>query len=252
MTPIEQAILFVVGAGAGYVNVMAGGGSLLTVPVMLFMGLPAPVANGTNRIAILAQSVVSCWVFFRKGLSEFRLSLTLALCTLPGAWAGAQLGVDFEGIWFNRVLALIMAAVMVMMVFERYTVRTDPMTPAAPRRVVLTHCLMLGVGFYGGVIQVGVGFIIMPILHRVMGLDLLRVNMHKIFLVLPFTLLSLFIYAAESGVVWLAGLFLALGNALGGWVATHMMIRRGERLIKAVFNLALLGMIIKLVFFPST
>jgi uncharacterized membrane protein YfcA len=108
---------------------------------------------------------------------------------------------------------------------------------------------MIGVGFYGGLIQVGIGFIIMPILHRVMGLDMLRVNLHKVFLVLPFTLLSLMVFIAKVGVVWTAGLALALGNAAGGWLATHMMIQRGDKIIYVVFNIALLAMIIKLLFF---
>lgn len=249
MTLLQELLLFGVGLFAGYINVMAGGGSLLTVPVMLFLGLPAPVANGTNRIAILAQSVVSCGVFLRKGLGELKLSLTLGLATLPGALIGALLGVHLEGVWFNRLLAVIMIAVMSLMLFERKTAGNAVQAHGRPQRVILTHVLMLGVGFYGGIIQVGVGFIIMPILHRVMGLDLLRVNMHKIFLVLPFTALSLVVYAGQAGVDWSAGLFLALGNALGGWLSTHMMISKGERIIKILFNIVLAAFIIKLIFF---
>lgn len=252
MTLSQELLLFGLGILAGYINVMAGGGSLLTVPVMLFMGLPAPVANGTNRIAILAQSLVSIGVFLRKGLGELKLSLTLALATLPGAFAGAMLGVRFEGIWFNRLLAVIMIVVMLLMMFERKSdaVNDEARRRAGPKRIVLTHLLMVVVGFYGGIIQVGVGFLIMPILYHVMGLDLLRVNMHKIFLVLPFTLLSLIVYASHVEIAWMAGLFLALGNAAGGWLGTHMMISRGETLIRLVFNAALLVFIIKLIFFP--
>lgn len=249
MNLLQEPLLFGVGAFAGYINVMAGGGSLLTVPVMLFMGLPAPVANGTNRIAILAQSLVSCAVFLRKGLGELRLSLTLGLAALPGALIGALLGVRLEGVWFSRLLAAIMIAVMLMMFFERRTITRDTNTGGRPRRVILTHILMLGVGFYGGIIQVGVGFIIMPILHRVMGLDLLRVNMHKIFLIVPFTVLSLIVFAGQAGVSWSAGLFLALGNALGGWLGTHMMISKGEKIIKLIFNIVLAAFIVKLIFF---
>lgn len=249
MNLFQELLLFGVGLFAGYINVMAGGGSLLTVPAMLFMGLPAPVANGTNRIAILAQSLVSCAIFLRKGLSELKLSLTLGLAALPGALIGALLGVRLEGVWFNRLLAAIMIAVMLLMIFERKTTRADVNADSRPRRVILTHVLMLGVGFYGGIIQVGVGFIIMPILHRVMGLDLLRVNMHKIFLIVPFTVLSLMVYAGQAGIAWSAGLFLALGNALGGWLGTHMMISKGEKIIKIVFNLVLAAFIVKLIFF---
>jgi uncharacterized protein len=133
------------------------------------------------------------------------------------------------------------------------TARVDAATttPVAttPKRYWLTHILMIGVGFYGGLIQIGIGFIIMPILHRVMGLDMLRVNLHKVFLILPFTALSLAIFIGKVGVVWAAGLALALGNAMGGWLATHMMIQKGDRIIFLVFNIALIVMVIKLLFF---
>ncbi len=251
----QELLLLVVGLLAGYINVMAGGGSLLTIPAMLFMGLPAPVANGTNRIAIIAQSIASSWVFFRKGLTELRLSCTLALFTLPGALAGALLGVRFEGPWFNRVLALIMLLLMLAMAWGKPSAKTsttqnsDTDLSLSARRFWLAHLLMIPVGFYAGLIQVGIGFVIMFVLHRVMGLDLLRVNMHKVFLVLPFTVVSLAVFASYVDIYWRAGLFLAVGNAMGGWLATHMMIRKGEKIIKVVFNGVLFMLIIKLLFF---
>ncbi|HEY3487564.1 MAG TPA: sulfite exporter TauE/SafE family protein [Gammaproteobacteria bacterium] len=250
MTTVHYLILFAAGGFAGYINVMAGGGSLLTVPAMLFIGIPDAVANGTNRIAILAQTGTSMWVFFRKGIAELKLSLTLSLFALPGALAGAYYGTQLRGIWFNRLLGAVMLTVLVLMHLKPTARVAEAKTAlvVSPRRYWLTHILMIGVGFYGGLIQIGIGFIIMPILHRVMGLDLLRVNMHKIFLILPFTVFSLAIFIIKVGVVWAAGLALALGNALGAWAATHMMIHRGDKIIRLIFNIALLVMIVKLLF----
>ena len=73
----EMTALMIAGCFAGFINVMAGGGSLLTLPIMVFMGLPGPVANGTNRVAIEAQNISAVVGFFRKGFSDFKLSLTL-------------------------------------------------------------------------------------------------------------------------------------------------------------------------------
>ena len=108
----QLALLTAVGTAAGAINVMAGGGSLLSVPVMLFLGLPGPVANGTNRISIIAQNIVAVRTFFRRGFSDFRLSLTLAAAAAPGAVLGALVGVRLEGEWFDRILAVIMLAVL--------------------------------------------------------------------------------------------------------------------------------------------
>ena len=106
---------------------------------------------------------------------------------------------------------------------------------------------MVGTGFYGGFIQAGVGFILMAVLHGVLGLDLVRVNMHKVFIVGLYTLAALLIFAIKGQVLWSAGLVLAVGNALGGWIATRLALKKGEGLIRWILYVTLLVMAIKLV-----
>jgi len=241
-------VLALVGVVAGWLNVMAGGGSLLTVPVMLFMGIPGPVANGTNRIAILAQNITAVTAFRRRGFSDFRLSLSLAGAAALGALGGASVGVHLQGEWFDRVVALVMIAVMILMATGH-----DKVKPvggdAQPKNLLLGHVLMIGAGFWGGFIQIGVGFILMPILHRVMGLDLVRVNMHKVFVVLVFTIVALAVFASQLELLWWTGAGLAVGNSIGGWLGTHSTITHGETLIRRVLYVALTAFIIKLLFF---
>ena len=212
----EIALLMGVGVIAGWLNVMAGGGSLLTVPVMLFMDVPAPVANGTNRIAILAQNITAVYAFFRKGFSDFKLSLSLSLAASIGAVGGAFVGVKLDGVWFDRILAIVMILVMISMATGK-KMSHDVNESTRPNNLVLGHICMIGAGFWGGFIQVGVGFILMPILHRVMGFNLVRVNMYKVFVVLSYTLVALAIFATQLQLLWWAGLGLALGNSIGGW-----------------------------------
>lgn len=247
----QAALLTAVGVVAGFLNVMAGGGSLLTVPVMVFMGLPGPVANGTNRIAILVQNLMAITAFFQRGFSEFRLSLTLAACAIPGAIAGAMIGINLEGDWFNRILALVMIGVMLIMYLDKGQ-RDDAKSDHQPTRAQLVrgHILMVGVGFWGGFIQIGVGFIIMPVLNRVMGLDLVRTNMHKVFIIFTYTIVALALYASQVEIMWMVGAALALGNGIGGYLGAHMSVSRGEKLIKTLLNVVLIVFIIKLLFFP--
>ena len=257
----QWGLLVVVGIVGGVLNVFAGGGSLVTVPVMVFLGLPGPVANGTNRIGILAQSITSIATFARRGFSDFRLSLSLSACTLPGAVAGALVGANLEGAWFNRVLALVMLGIMLMMHFDRAATGRAAKGRAAPgrgtqarsgnpeptrRQLIYGHLLMLGVGFWGGFIQIGVGFIMMPILNRVMGLDLVRTNMHKVFIVAPYTLVALLVFASQVELMWLAGIALAVGSSIGGYLGTHFMVRSSERTVRLVLNVILVVFIIKL------
>ena len=245
-------ILIIAGTLSGWLNVMAGGGSLLTVPIMLFMDIPAPVANGTNRIAILAQNITAVYTFFRKGFSDFRLGLSLSVAASIGAVAGAYLGVHIEGEWFDRLLAAVMVAVMIIMASGNKFGKgksNDMTEPQEPKNLVWGHVLMIGAGFWGGMIQIGVGFILMPILHRVMGFGLVRVNMYKVFVVLSYTIIALAIFASQLELLWWAGLGLALGNSIGGWYGAHTTVHKGDTWIRWVLNITLTAFIIKLLFF---
>ena len=244
---MQEVVLALVGIVAGFVNVMAGGGSLLVMPVMVFMGLPGPVANGTTRVAILAQNITATAGFRRKGYRDLRLSLTLAACAVPGAAYGALLGTRLEGVWFNRVLAGVMIAVIILMATgPKHSPAVSTARPRTRGRLVLGHGLMVLAGLYGGFIQAGVGFILMAILHRVMGLDLVRVNMHKVFIVGVYTIVAIAIFAARGSVLWSTGLVLAAGMALGGWIGSHVAVGKGEKLIRIVLNIALVAMAAKL------
>lgn len=241
-------LLALVGVAAGWLNVMAGGGSLLTVPVMLFMDIPGSLANGTNRIAILAQNITAVTAFKRRGYGDFKLGLSLAGAATLGAIAGASFGVKLDGVWFDRVLALVMVGVMLLMATGH-----DKLKPTdgdvKPKNLVAGHLLMVGAGFWGGFIQIGVGFILMPILHRVLGLDLVRVNMYKVFIVLIYTIFALGVFASQLELLWWTGVGLAVGNSIGGWLGAHTTLRHGEKLIRRVLYLALSVFIIKLLFF---
>jgi uncharacterized membrane protein YfcA len=159
------------------------------------------------------------------------------------------LGVQLEGVWFNRTLAIIMVGVMLIMFFDKG--KKAPVENAEPtgKQLLWGHILMVGVGFYGGFIQLGVGFIIMPVLHRVMGFDLVRTNMHKVFIIACYSVAALLVFASQVEILWVVGLALALGNSIGGWIATTVQIKQGEGIIKTVLNVVLVGFIIKLLFF---
>ena len=106
-------LILISGIAAGFINVMAGGGSLLTLPILIFLGLPAAKANGTNRIAIAIQCASGVAGFHRKGFSDFRFSASLVLPATAGALIGANIAVDMPDVMFKRVLAAIMVGVVI-------------------------------------------------------------------------------------------------------------------------------------------
>ena len=243
----KTALLFAAGVASGWINVLAGGGSILAVPVMVFLGMPGPVANGTNRIGIIAQNIAAVTGFFRKGFSDFKLSASLAACAAVGAFFGANVGVKLEGVWFDRTLALIMVAVMIIMMTGAGQKPVEAGGKA--KNLLLGHLLFVAAGFWGGFIQIGVGLIQLHILNRVMGLDLVRANMHKVFVALVFSVVSLAVFASQVNIEWTLGLALAAGYAVGGWLGANAAVAKGEALIKKIFYLALAAMAVKLLFF---
>ena len=249
ISPEALALLAFLGAASGFLNVVAGGGSLLTVPALVFLGLPGAVANGTNRIGILLQSLTAIWAFRNRGFSAFKLSFTLSLATLPGALAGAYAGVRLEGELFNQVLAGVMILVMIIMQFQsswKTNEQVQERGAISRPRLIAGHLLMALAGIWGGFIQIGVGFLIMPILSRVMGLSLIETNMHKVFIVAFFSIVALWVFASQGQIVWLLGGALALGNIIGAYFGVRISVARGERFIYWTLNLTLIAMIAKL------
>ena len=249
---IDALILFGVGLAAGFINVMAGGGSMLTVPVMVMMGLPGPVANGTNRIAILVQNLVAVITFFRKGFSDFRFSLKLLFCALPGTICGALVGTELSGTWFNRTLAIVMVVALALMWLKGKKTpppRNEGDTSLPLSRRLFGYCLMVAIGFYGGFIQIGVSLILMPVLAGVFKMDLVRVNMHKVFIICGYSCVALAIFAWRVDIQWLLGAALAAGTGVGGFIGATLSIRQGEKMIRWLLQIVLIGFVIKLLFF---
>jgi len=252
-------LLIIAGLISGFVNVLAGGGSLLVMPILvLMMDMSGPMANGTNRVAVLAQNITAVAGFRKKGFSDARLSVSLSLCALPGAAVGAWYGTRLDGIWFNYVLSGVMIGVMVIMAVNRHQEKRKPAGGAArPQpddvyapsrgRLIGGHVLMAAIGFYGGFIQAGVGFLLMAALNQVMGLDLVRVNMHKVFIVAAFTLVSVGFFAWSGNIQWGYGLILAAAMSAGGWIGSHVAVEKGEGFIRVALNVTLTILIIKLI-----
>lgn len=244
---LELLLLLLTGIVTGFLNVMAGGGSMLSVPVMIFLGVPGTVANGTNRIAILPQNISAVIAFYRKGFANFSLSLTLAACTIPGTLIGALVATRIPNDQFNTWLAVIMIFVLIVMSLpQKRQVEQQELTKA---RFVSGHLLMVLVGFWGGFIHIGVGFLLMPVLNRVMGLDLITTNSHKVFIVLCYTVVALLVFASQLELMWKFGLALAVGTTIGGWLAANFQIKQGIEAVKWTLNIVIIVFIIKLLFF---
>lgn len=240
----QLSLLFFFGVLAGFINVNAGGGSTLTLPILIFMGLDGAVANGTNRIAILFQNLSAVFSFKNQNHSQFKLSFKLALFTLPGAIIGAYFATNISNQMFEKILAIIMIGVIITMILPKKSITA--VTNLSGKQNFYVYLAMFGVGFYGGFIQVGVGFLLMASLHYLMKQSLVYVNMHKVFIVLIYTIPALLIFIYSNNVDWGYGLILACGNIIGAWWGAKFSIKGGEKFIKIVLIIAVTLMSLKL------
>ncbi len=241
----QASLLAAIGLLAGFINVLAGGGSLLTLPALIFLGLPAATANGTNRIAILSQNIFAATSFRRHGVLPLRLAL---LCTAPaliGSYLGANLAVTVDDQLFQRLLAGIMLGVLLFNTLDpmKHWRRAEPHLNR--RRIATLILCFFAIGIYGGFVQAGVGFLIISALLA-QGLDLVKINAIKVFVVGIFTLVALAVFIQHGQVNYGLGLALAAGNSIGGTIATRMAINKGHDWIKKVVSLTMLAFAVKL------
>lgn len=243
--------MLVVGVGmvAGFINTVAGGGSLLTLPVLIFMGLPPALANGTNRVGILLQNVFAVSGFRSKGVSVFPYAIYLAITALIGAVIGAKLAVDIKGEVFNRILAVVMVLVLIITIFNPFKKKGDLVEMLDPKRKALSIFLYFFVGLYGGFIQAGIGFIMIAVLTTVNGLSMAKTNSIKVFVVLVYTFFAIVVFVLEDKVNWTLGLTLALGTSAGGWIASRWSADKDDKLIRIFLVVAVSAMAVKLWFF---
>jgi hypothetical protein len=223
----------VVGFIAGFINTLAGSGSLITLPVLIMLGLPANVANGTNRVGVLIQNVVSVLTFRRRGALDFAGSHRLIIPAVIGAFAGAALAVDLDEALLNRTIGILML-LMLVVILARPRRWLEAHADRAPVSYAWQIPVYFGIGVYCGFIQAGAGIFLLAGLVLGSGFDLVRGNAMKNLIVLVVTVAALIVFVINDQVRWGLGLLLASGQAAGAWVAAHMAIQRGAGFVRWV------------------
>lgn len=241
-------LLFVIGATAGTLNVLAGGGSMLTLPVLIFLGLPPTVANGTNRVAILMQNVGAIGSFHRHGLIRWSWLKTAALPASLGAGLGAWIGARMGDDAFQTVLALAMLAVALWTILNSRREAGDGelMDPSIfPMGRVGLFGAFTVAGIYGGLVQVGVGFIVLAAATGA-GLNLIRGNALKVLVAFVFNLPAIAIYWANGMVDWRLGAALGVGNVAGALLGVRLNVLKGQVWIRRVVTVVVVILALRL------
>jgi uncharacterized membrane protein YfcA len=246
MTFSDYVLIIGTGIAAGFINTVAGGGSLLTLPLLIFMGLPAAEANGSNRVAIFIQNIFAVKGFKSKGIAVFPFAYWVSISATLGALLGAYLATEISNSSFNKILSIVMVFVLAVTVLKPYLDKKEAFERFTKKRNLVSILLFFSIGIYGGFIQAGVGFIIMAALTGIHGLNLAKTNSVKVFVVLCYTSMALLVFIYNGKVLWTYGLILAVGNAIGGWIASRWSVGVNEKWIRLILILTLSVLALKL------
>ncbi len=228
---LSGLILVLAGMVAGIINTLAGNGSAVTLTVLVSMGLPANVANGTNRIGVLSQSFTGWYTFYKNGLWDAKAAKWIIPVTIVGALTGTLLAVEISEAWLHPILGTLMVLLLIQTLLNPKQWLQGQQDKINQGPTWLKLIMFFCVGFYGGFIQAGVGVLLLSALVMGIGYDLKMANGLKIGIVALYTIpvLALFVYHGQ--VNWLLGILLAIGQSIGAWIAARFALKQKNAVI---------------------
>ena len=214
-------LIFGAGFFAGVINMYAGSGSLISLSAMIFVGIPASIANGSNRVAIVLQNVVGVRGYQQKRLLDFDYAWKVAIPGMIGSAVGASISVSLNEELLRRIIGFIMLGMLVVLFINPKRLIEGKGDKVGKEPTWKDYLLFFVIGIYGGFIQAGIGVFLLLSLVLSSGYDLIRANAVKVFIVLCQSVIALIIFAYNGQVSWGIGLVLAAGNMSGAWIATR-------------------------------
>ena len=238
MSALDVVLLLGGGLVAGVINTLAGGGSLITVGLLVVAGVPGNVANGSNRVGVVAAGLTAAAGFRHLGVAGRRQAVPVLIPVVAGSVLGALLIGGLTDDAFERVFGLLMVPLLILLLRPPRQLAAGEREPW-PRWALVS--VFFAVGVYGGAFQAGIGLILIVTLAR-SGIDLVLANSIKVIVVLFVTATALPVFVARGDVDWGPALVLAAGFAVGGWLGAHVTVVGGEKLIRAVMIAAVIAL----------
>ncbi len=232
MDVLIYPLLVLAGFAAGFINTLAGAGSVISLFVLNLAGLPLDAANGTNRVAILCQTGLAVGRFKKQGTLTIRPHLGIILPAVLGGILGALLAGQVSSLVLRRSIGVCMALTLLPLLLKPTRWLEGSPRPEPGRAGPVRMISFFLIGMYGGYVQIGVGVFLLTALVLAAGLDLVRGNAVKVLIAFCYIIPALIIFVLNNLVRWDLGLTLAAGNMLGAWVATHEAAKRGAPFIR--------------------
>lgn len=242
LDPITGLVLVGAGLVAGFFNTVAGGGSLLTLPALMLAGLPADVANGTNRLSVLTQSVAGVGAYAKEGRLAREAILPVLAPTVSGSFLGALVASQVP----EEVLRVVLLAMLVLVAallgfFPKVITPAEGEEPRTLREHPVGALGLFATGLYGGFVQAGVGFLLLSVIGGMLRFDLVRANALKLVCTTVFGVVALAVFVAAGQVAWVPGLVLAGAAAVGSRVGVSFATRVPAVVLRRVLLVAVIA-----------
>ena len=244
-------LLMVAGFLVGFINTIAGSGTVITYSLFMMLGLPANYANGTIRIGVIMQTLAATLNFRKHKALDFKKGLKLALPVVLGSVIGALIAVEINENIFEKILAGILL-VMLFFIFYQPEKWLKNKTDIILRQPTIVQLLLFfGIGLYGGFIHIGVGIFLLSALVLNAGYDLVKANAIKVMIVFLYSPFALTVFVMSDHIHYGMGLISAIGNVIGGIVGSKMAISHGAKFVRWVLMIVIILFTAYLLDFPE-
>lgn len=245
-------LLIIAGFLSGFINTLAGNGSVFTLSLLLFLDMPVHLANGTNRVGALTQSVTSVLSFrkdkrFKELIDE---GWWYTIPTIIGAILGAWTSNYVDALYFKWIIVSLMVFILFLVLFKPKRWLKE-VKENVERKTLLNLFMLLGIAFYAGFIQMGMGVLYLSTFVLAFKYTLLQSNMIKIMLTVFMIIPALAIFIYNDLVRWDYGISLAIGQSIGAFIATKFALesKTATKYVRLILITMISISIIKLSFF---
>ncbi|MBU0488075.1 MAG: sulfite exporter TauE/SafE family protein [Bacteroidetes bacterium] len=233
-------ILVLSGIVVGFINTLAGSGTIISITVLTMLGMPVAMANGTHRIAVLMQNLVAVGSAHKHKVLDWKKGWILAIPTTVGSVVGAYIAVEINHELFEKIIGVAMLVMMFMMFYKPDKWLHGSKALQEKKTGIWQILLYLLIGFYGGFIHIGVGIFMLATLVLSGGYDLIRANALKNWLVLLYVPFVLVVFIISGMVNFTYGIIHGCGNMLGAWLATKYAVSWGTKFVRWVLVVVIL------------
>ena len=243
------ALLFLAAMLAGFIDAIAGGGGMVTIPAMLLAGIPPLQVLGTNKLQAVFGSGTASWTYARHGHVDLNGQWPMVATAAAGAAGGALLATIMPTDWLRAVLPLLLVAIALYFGLRRGIGAAERHHRISPLLFGLTF--VPAIGFYDGVFGPGTGSFLMLGFVTLAGYGILKATAHTKFLNFGSNVGALAVFLAAGAVLWKVGLVMGAGQWIGARLGSRFAMRQGARVIRPLLVVVSLALALRLLADPA-